>query len=379
MLSLLVLLACAKHETGGAAGPGWVRTAPDPADVREFPGHPIPSDVNPLLIVGVAPDPAVALVPTLTTRARASFSGSARCDADLLVNPDGSVARVTFAPAGCAEPLRDLLADDLATWRYPAIESGEPVGERTRHASWTFEVSFSAVGTRTEPALASDPYVVVSFPESPIPKDVDLGVLGTDVGAPTQTVPWTLSGNALLLGTKALRCKATLLVNPDGTVGRATFLAADCPDAFRSAITVALQGWHFRPLHPGAGVEERTVDEVWVWSPTIGSTATVGLGTPVVRGPLDRDKVEAIVTTSATALKTCLVTSASPGAHSRGEMTVLFDIHADGTVTNARAQGDTMNGPPLTACVLGVFSALKFPPPDTGAEVSVAYPLQFEP
>ena len=63
----------------------------------------------------------------------------------------------------------------------------------------------------------------------------------------------------------------------------------------------------------------------------------------------------------------------------QGRVTVKFVIDAQGHVSQANDGGSDLPDSDVVVCVLRAFSNLAFPQPDGGGQVTVVYPLTFDP
>jgi len=94
-----------------------------------------------------------------------------------------------------------------------------------------------------------------------------------------------------------------------------------------------------------------------------------------VSGSLDRKSIKSTINAKFSRIEHCFE------RHSRqikpGRIAFRFTIGVDGTVTGVRATQDKIGYPKLTACLSGVFSAMRFPPP-SGGPAEVTYPLVYE-
>lgn len=123
-------------------------------------------------------------------------------------------------------------------------------------------------------------------------------------------------------------------------------------------------------------------------SSSMGTTGRLGRrdGVPRVRQGkltategLDRDIIRRIVRAHINELRHCYNTALKEDPTLGGEVTVAFDINANGKTGQAEVAKLSIPDKDMTVCVLEAFERWKFPKPKNGATVRVRYPVSFEP
>lgn len=75
-------------------------------------------------------------------------------------------------------------------------------------------------------------------------------------------------------------------------------------------------------------------------------------------------------------LRQCYIAGALANSSLAGTVSVVFTIETDGSVSTANDGGSDLADKSVVACVLGVFSDLRFPP-GGASPTEVTYPVNF--
>jgi serine/threonine protein kinase len=106
----------------------------------------------------------------------------------------------------------------------------------------------------------------------------------------------------------------------------------------------------------------------------------VSLGTPLVRGSLARDVVEATVRAHVADVKKCYQWGLRRDAKLRGDVTIQYTIEASGEVMVSVIQSSSLPDRfwPVGTCIASAPRRWKFPKPPDGKFVIVSYPFTVE-
>ncbi len=108
------------------------------------------------------------------------------------------------------------------------------------------------------------------------------------------------------------------------------------------------------------------------------ATPTTSLGEASVLGSLDPDIVKRVVRRYSGQMKYCYESELAKHPELAGKIVVKFVISAEGTVSAASADSDSIGNPSLTECVLAKVKRWTFPKPPGGGIVIVKYPFVFD-
>lgn len=97
-----------------------------------------------------------------------------------------------------------------------------------------------------------------------------------------------------------------------------------------------------------------------------------------VSGPLDPALIRQVIQRNRGQLRFCYESVLARHPALAGEVTVRFNVLADGTPTHVIVYQSTVNNPELEACVTGRFRNWLFPMPTGEGPVRVTYPIRFQ-
>ena len=100
---------------------------------------------------------------------------------------------------------------------------------------------------------------------------------------------------------------------------------------------------------------------------------------PSVEGPLDRDIVRRIARAHLNELRKCYRDRLDEEPELEAEFEIGFVIDGRGEVRDVRGLGGEKVDRTLRRCVTKAVPTWRFPKPRGGGEVSVTYPMRFEP
>jgi hypothetical protein len=97
-----------------------------------------------------------------------------------------------------------------------------------------------------------------------------------------------------------------------------------------------------------------------------------------IQGRLAPELIRDVVRASLAQAKDCYTDALAAHPALQGEIATRLVIRQDGSVEGVTVERSTLNDAAMTACVTGVFSALKFPGSDGGI-ATIIYPVVFAP
>ena len=97
-----------------------------------------------------------------------------------------------------------------------------------------------------------------------------------------------------------------------------------------------------------------------------------------VSGRLPPPVIQAIVRQNFDAIRTCYERGLAKVPTLQGRVAVRFAIQLDGSVAGAQSAGSDLPDAEVVACIVRIFSQLRFPAPEGGV-VTVVYPIMFSP
>jgi len=97
-----------------------------------------------------------------------------------------------------------------------------------------------------------------------------------------------------------------------------------------------------------------------------------------VSGRLPPAVIQGVVRQNFSAMRTCYERGLAKVPTLQGRVAVRFVIQVDGTVAGAESAGADLPDAEAVACIVQVFSQLRFPAPEAGV-VTVVYPIMFTP
>ncbi len=108
-------------------------------------------------------------------------------------------------------------------------------------------------------------------------------------------------------------------------------------------------------------------------SPDQGAGAAPGVN----RGSLDREVIRQVIRQNMNAVRLCYERALVDDPTLEGRVTVRFIIGTDGGVDNALVQDSKLEAPRVEACITTAVRQMRFPAPEGGGIVIVAYPFMF--
>lgn len=106
---------------------------------------------------------------------------------------------------------------------------------------------------------------------------------------------------------------------------------------------------------------------------------TVVVGTPEVRGQLDRDIIQRVIREHRREIRACYEGELQRDTSLEGRVLVGFVISPDGAVAGARITESSLNNSTVEDCVARRVRQWRFPEPRGGGTVNVNYPFVFSP
>lgn len=106
---------------------------------------------------------------------------------------------------------------------------------------------------------------------------------------------------------------------------------------------------------------------------------TVVVGTPEVRGQLDREIIQRVIREHRREIRACYEGELQRNTSLEGRVVVAFVISPDGAVAGSRITESSLNNSAVENCVATRVRQWRFPEPRGGGTVNVNYPFVFSP
>lgn len=138
-------------------------------------------------------------------------------------------------------------------------------------------------------------------------------------------------------------------------------------EALTSCVSAALVALEYPP-----GANGKTAYKI-TFEPAKNEPAPSGL-VPTTTGSLSAAAIRSVVRAHMPKVRRCYQAALVTDPTLAGDLKVRFTIDPTGTPDAVRITDGTITDKALRSCVVGVFSAMSFPPP-TGGSVTVSYPV----